>query len=73
VHNNIIDKNNIIRDVLSIYSRGGTILTSFLWGGAKYEEKKNVVCKNKKSLFFKIRGGGGGILPPPLNDVPDLK
>jgi len=59
------------RSVISVFFRGGNILTDFL-GGGEYEEKKHFVFlthkkhKNTKNLYFKkIRP-----LPPcPPNDI----
>jgi len=58
------------RDGISVFSRGGTILTDFLGGGAKYEEKKCCVQKTENHYFSINRRGKCLPLPPP-NDVPD--
>jgi len=61
----------------SFFQGGGQNCDRLPRGGAKYEEKQNIACKNtKQSLFFKFRWGalgafggeGGGempVAPPP--------
>jgi len=58
------------RDVTSVFSRGGGILTDFL-GGAKYEEKTVLCAKTQKNHYFS--NSEWGQMPPaplPTNDVP---
>jgi len=57
------------RDVISVFSIGGKILTDFL-GGAKYEKTTFCAEKHKKVTIFKIQGGQIHPLSPPPNDVP---
>jgi len=45
-----------IRDVISVFSRGGKILTDFL-GGAKYEKNKTLCAKTQKITIFENQGG----------------
>jgi len=57
------------RDVISIFSRGGTILTDFLGGGGQNRKKQKKCAKTQKFTIFGIQGAKGRHLAPP-NDVP---
>jgi len=59
------------RDVISVFSRGATILTDFLGRGAKYEKNKMLCVKTQKITIFKNQGGGANApLPPPPQMTP---
>jgi len=57
------------RDVISVFTRGGKILTDLLGGGgAKYERNKILCAKTQKITIFLIQGANAS--PPcPPNDV----
>jgi len=52
------------------FPRGGTILTDFLGGGAKYEEKQILYAKTPKINILQIREMQMPLPAPPPNDVP---
>jgi len=54
----------------SFFQGGGTILTDFLRGGAKYEETKLLCAKTQKNHYFSKSGAANAPLPP-QNDVPE--
>jgi len=57
----------LVRDVISVFSRGGQNFDRVpRRGGAKYEEKIFCRQKHKKVTIFQIQGGGQmPPLPPP--------
>jgi len=60
-----------LRDVISVFSAGGKILTEFL-GGAKYKEKIFCMQKHKKITIFLIQGGQIPPCPPEMTSLGSL-